>query len=250
MVSANKRTVPVPGIVFENSRAFVLAYRRSAGDVRYNMENFLELRRNHAAYAVFYSTYLPAIVGKQSFKKRVTNLEKDKEIATVSDEALALLGLENGEERWADVYTKSDGEIRPVRKDEEYPEEWISTVPTKYTIPTKTDPNNDKEGNDKRWSTGGIIRFNQLHQQVVKDRAEHPGFLAKWLAAERENSGSDSAIADSAVDNPNMVDAIDDFDATPSKMPARAHTKAAGTAGVAEEDDDDDTSRDSEFGAE
>ena len=246
MVSDNNRTVPV--LVSENSRAFVLAYRRSAGDVRYNMENFLELRRNHAAYAVFYSTYLPAVVGKQCFKERVRNLKKDKEIATVSDEALALLGLENGEERWADVYEKSKGEIRPVRKDEEYPEGWISTVPTKYTIPTRTDPNSEKEGNDKRWSMEGIIRFNQLHKQVVQDRKDHPEFLAQWLATERQCSGNDGALADSAADNPNMVDAVDDFTASPSKMPARALTKAAGTAGVAATADEDDSSDGSEFG--
>ena len=67
------------------------------------------MHRYYAAYLVFYLTFMPAIVGKCRFKNRLKNLPGGKEIATISDEALTLLGLENGVTRSDDVYTKSVG---------------------------------------------------------------------------------------------------------------------------------------------
>jgi hypothetical protein len=57
------------------------------------MTNWLELRRNYVAYYDFYTYSLPSIVGKRNFKIILNTMAEGKEIATVSDEALALLGI-------------------------------------------------------------------------------------------------------------------------------------------------------------
>jgi hypothetical protein len=59
------------------------------------MTNWLELRRNFVAYYDFYTNLLPSTVGKRNFKIRLNTMAESEEITTVSDEALALLGIEN-----------------------------------------------------------------------------------------------------------------------------------------------------------
>ena len=161
------------------------AYRASHKDVRYTLDDFLQLRRNHAAYSEFYSTFLPPIVGRSLMKKLVADRNTVDHIATNTDEALALLGLENGLERWDDLFTRCGGDVRPYARGQEVPEAHKSTVSTKYTVPRKRKENTEKVGTDKHWSTEGIRRFNQLRRLIIEDRAAHPDFMPTWLAQER-----------------------------------------------------------------
>jgi hypothetical protein len=115
----------------------------------------LELRRNYNACYDFYTYLLSSIVGKRNFKIRLldTMMAEGENIATVSDEAsLALLGIENGHKLWNDIWAKSAGKVRVIRKDEPYPEEWNSTVFPEYTRTSKADPAIDKHTEDKRWT--------------------------------------------------------------------------------------------------
>jgi hypothetical protein len=59
------------------------------------MDNWSEMRRNFGAYADFYTSIVKAIVGKMTFKKRLRTMAEGTSIATVSDKALALIGVEN-----------------------------------------------------------------------------------------------------------------------------------------------------------
>ena len=106
------------------------------------------MRQHTSAYMVFYSQFVRTIVGKRLFKQRIATMSEDEEIATVSDEALALLGIENSAARWNDVFERSQGRIRQIRKDEPYPEEWKSSVMSLYTGTTKSDPSLDGDTED------------------------------------------------------------------------------------------------------
>jgi hypothetical protein len=105
------------------------------------MDNWLEMRRNFEAYADFY-TYIVKniVVGKRNFKKRLRTMAEGAEIATVSDEALSLIGVENGRRVWDDVFHLSGGNICQIRNDETYPEEWVSKILPQYTRTSKDDP--------------------------------------------------------------------------------------------------------------
>jgi hypothetical protein len=194
------------------------------------------MRRNYAAYSVFYSTFVPAIVGRHLMKKLVADKHTFEELATISDEALALLGLENGVERWDDIFTKCKGDVRPWPKGQKVPEDMKSSVPTKYTVSSNPDATVDKEGNDKRWSKEGIIRFNQLRQLIIKDRAANHDFVPKWLAQEREAmvSGPTTRVNEEA----NMVDAEDDFVGSPVNSQRRVLKTARQQEDVVDEGSD------------
>jgi hypothetical protein len=109
-------------------------------------------------------------VGKRNFKIRLNNMAEGEEITTISDEALALLGIENGHKLWDDIWAKSAGKVRVIRKDEPYPEEWNLTVFPEYTWTSKADPAIDKHTEDKRWTQAGICRFNSLRQAIIANR--------------------------------------------------------------------------------
>jgi hypothetical protein len=151
-------------------------------------------------------------VGKRNFKIRLNTMTQGgEEIATVSDEALALLGIENGHKLWDDIWAKSAGKVCVIRKDEPYPEEWKSTVFPEYTRTSKADPAIDKHTEDKHWTQAGISRFNALCQAIIANRQAYPGFKARWLRqARKETKGQvDPDVDDDDEDN--IVDADDDL---------------------------------------
>jgi hypothetical protein len=49
-------------------------------------------------------------------KKLVEDVIVFEEISTISDEALALLALANGVDRWDDGFTKCKGHVRPFTR--------------------------------------------------------------------------------------------------------------------------------------
>jgi hypothetical protein len=187
---------------------------------------------------VFYLEFVPAIVGKRLFAYRINKLPENQEIATVSDEALALLGLENGIDRWDDIFKNSTGEIRIVPRDEPYPEDWTSTVLTKYTGTSKTDPTITRNTDDKRWSQKGIERFNELRKLIITDRAHNPNFMKKLMDQERNRVKRKQAEGLKDDDSAGVIDADDDlFNRQGGNVPL---TQARQTHGVGESTSEED----------
>jgi hypothetical protein len=93
-----------------------LGYLRKGEGRCHSMTSWLELRRNYAAYYDFYTYLLSLTVGKRNFKIRLNTMAEGEEIATISDEALALLRIENGHKLWDDTWEKSAGKVRVIRK--------------------------------------------------------------------------------------------------------------------------------------
>ncbi len=99
---------------------------------------------------IFFDFFLPAVVGKKKYKNRVA-YEPVSKIATVSDEALAMLLLENSWEKWEDELDKETTDPSKLK-------------PTKWT---------SMKSQGKRycgWNQDGMIRFNELCDIVKKDR--------------------------------------------------------------------------------
>ena len=199
------------------------------------------MRQHTSAYMVFYSQFVRTIVGKRLFKQRIGTMSEDEEIATVSDEALALLGIENSAARWNDVFERSQGKIRQIRKDEPYPEEWKSSVMSLYTGTTKSDPSLDGDTEDRRWSQAGIERFNELRKMILQDRQKYPSFKSSWLREQRLKLHGKATVATSnATDDNNIVDADDDLfgsNVALAGSPTARLVPARQVTGVADEDD-------------
>ena len=149
-----------------------------------------EKRGDALRYKYFYNIFVRQIVGKKEFDTSCRDWSEgdaESNIATVSDEALALLCFENQIEVWKDVWRKSEGKIRPISRNEKYPEEWISTKKTMYT--TKYDAKNMPiDTKDKCWTAKGIERYNELFLEVKKDRKESPKFIEEFIAWKQSTS--------------------------------------------------------------
>jgi hypothetical protein len=103
------------------------------------------------------------------------------------------------------------GEIRSVRNGEKIPAHWKSDLLPIYTRTSRSDPTNQGNTEDKRWSSEGIIRFNALRLLVIKDRADHPDFKIPWFNQVREQmKGTLDTNVDDLEDS-GHVDADDDL---------------------------------------
>jgi hypothetical protein len=220
-----------------------LGYLRKGAGHRHSMTNWLELRRNYVAYYDFYTYILPSTVGMRNFKIRHNTMAEGKEINTVSDEALALLGIENGHKLWDDIWEKSSGKVRVIRKDEPYPKEWNSTVCPQYTRTSKADPAIDKHTEDKRWTQAGINRFNALRQAIIANRQAYLGFKVRWL---RQACTEIKGLVDPDVDDAdedNIVDADEDLSDSIALSQTQL-TAAKQVHGTVEGSTDEDTDED------
>jgi hypothetical protein len=171
---------------------------------KFRMDDWKMMRRNNRAYTDFYKYFLPCMVGQRKFKQSILTLKEGHSIATVSDEAMTLLGLENAVDIY--MFEKSGGQLRVIPRNETCPASWKTDVHTKYTA-------TDNEKDPKKWSIKGIERFNEIRKMVTKDRQKHGDFEVHWLRTSRLN------MVDKKTNKPvegyesdNMVDADDDFD--------------------------------------
>jgi hypothetical protein len=169
------------------------------------------MRQDYEAYSVFYTKFVRAIVGKRVFSQRLRSMTMGEEIATVSDEALTMLGFDNNIAMWDDIWDISGGEIRTVRHDETIPDKFQSKLLPRYTRTSWMDADNKQNTEDKRWNSDGITRFNELRQLVIRDRKANPDFKTRWLQEVRNASkGKLDNDVDDLEDSSN-IEAHDDL---------------------------------------
>ena len=156
------------------------------------------LRSSPEDYTEFFDHYVKAVVGKFKFSEALLDpvCTKEKEVATISDEAFALLLVENSYNRWIDIAEHFKFN-RPPRTRVSFgstnSKDYVCGTKTKYTSggiffkkDGETQPNDDTsfneatEGVRKGWSNEGIRRYNELVDLVTKDRVNHPSFFREY----------------------------------------------------------------------
>ena len=147
-----------------------------------DLESILELRSNAEVYEKFYKYMVPSIGRKTFWKDIVTSVKADQDVTTVSNEAFALLVLENNWERWIDLFNNSRCQNPPVKGRKRIS---LSDKKPKYTRGGILYSSNSNRDDGKGWSNEGIERFNELFDLVRKDRKKHPGFIARFLEAQK-----------------------------------------------------------------
>ena len=128
----------------------------------------LSLRVDRSAYTFFCDHLLGAVTGMKKFAK-ASRSRWISNIATISDEAFALVLLENNYEVWVDMQT------RGVTKG--------SSVDPKYTNGGNS-VGNGRSRKYKGWSDEGIERYNELFDRVKKDR-ENNTFFDRYYMEKR-----------------------------------------------------------------
>jgi hypothetical protein len=202
------------------------------------MDDWSEMRRTFGAYADFDTYMVKATVGKRTFKKRLKSMAEGTDIATVSDEALALLGVENGRRVWDDKFERSDGKIHQIRKDEIYPPEWETDIFPQYTRASKDDPSVERNTENKCWNEAGIIRFNVLRQLFQKDRTDSPDFKINWPRQARAAMKKTDGVNVGEDAGSKHIEANDDFQEGAATNPAL--NEARRQEGVADEETDEE----------
>ena len=131
---------------------------RSMLSLRKNNKN--EINQN---YVVFCEKFLRCIVGIKIFRSSCKK-HKLSTYVSLSDEAFALLLLENSEHRW-------NSEIELKKNGNEVVEEFL--LPTKYTGAGKSKQQKGFTKKFKGWTFEGIAKYNHLRDLIRKDRNEN-----------------------------------------------------------------------------
>jgi hypothetical protein len=161
------------------------------------MQDFLKGRSNVEAYTVFFDHFVPCALKKTEWERRIavagTQTEStDYFFFTVSDEAFALLLLENSYDRWFDLYKNNEGSVMQQRGVKV--RRFESDVPPLYTRGgIKYQNYQSKVGERKGWSDDGIRRFNELYLMVKQDRMANSNFEAGWLEARKATQAEEGA---------------------------------------------------------
>jgi hypothetical protein len=112
-------------------------------------------------------------------------------ICTVSDEAFALLLIENSYDCWQDIYTTNGGMPKQRRGDRT--KQLDSDIPPKYTHGSIR--YSAKElAQSKGWTNKGIPRYNKLFAIVNNDQINHPDFMVKFKAAGQKAIGEQENV--------------------------------------------------------
>lgn len=164
------------------------------------LSDILELRGNEETMDIFCDTIISCVVGKVEWKKNRC-VKPMGQVATVSDEAFALLVLENIWEIWSEVPTEEWLETREETKKksvgvaaEENSDENQKTPPprekTKKVRAGKYTGNYIGAGKFRGWNAEGIQRYNELLQLVRKNREDYPDYDDGYLERMQDKHNS------------------------------------------------------------
>ena len=149
-------------------------------------------------YYDFFSYFLSSVIGKRIYNQNKLKL-LISQYSTISDEAFALLVLENHEERWLHMHLHNDYkncDIQPKYSTGGRSMNMKHVISSHSTIEDSTADSNKKSMKNLRgskrffgWSEAGLQRFNELFKRVLEDRKSahakefEEGFL-KYLQVE------------------------------------------------------------------
>ena len=143
-------------------------------------------RTNQEIYNLLFNKFIPCVMGKQKFQQqlRLADGTQEQEFCTISDEAFAILVIENLEERWDDILEKNDYKVYPNRGKKE--REWMSDVPPKYTMGGIKYKNKNNNNPGRGWGEAGINRYNELCATILDSRNNNPDCFVTWLQGRQE----------------------------------------------------------------
>ena len=151
----------------------------------------------------FCDSWLSCVIGKNDWKKRRTK-EKISEIATASDEAFALLVLENIWDEWIKVPIEEWENSKNKRQEDDEEDDEEEAVGVEKASQDLQEGARRKgrcragkytkgyiaAGKYMGWTNEGMEKYNDLLKQVKADRAKDSEFEEKYLERNRRKFGS------------------------------------------------------------
>lgn len=169
--------------------------REQEGEPICEIEEFMELRKNKKAFEQFCENILPCVVGKKYWDKRVDSVCMSR-VATDTDEAWALLVMENSWEAWKQLAGSPNGKL---------PEDAVR----KRTKWTNT---GSQQSRSEGWGERGIGRFNELTKMVIEDREADQDTEEGYLQKKQiESDRLSTRKRKKRVDDEDKADVMDSF---------------------------------------
>ena len=140
----------------------------------YTLAEFLEGRENKEAHAVLVEKFCRVVVTERQWKRKLRTAATFGEVCTVSNEAFALVTLENMYDRWVDLNNQMGNHFKQAKQGTKPP---TSEVDPRYTEVCIKGELKHRKG----WKKEGIERFNALYDKVETDRREYGEVDAEWL---------------------------------------------------------------------
>jgi hypothetical protein len=172
------------------------------------------------AYFFFCFHFLKCVVGIQHFNRKMKKHQPLTMIATPSDEALALLLLENNNLKWRQEFDIRENNVL-VGEDDGNAATLKIALNNLHSKYTSAGSNKQNIGCTTRryqgWSRDGISRFNQLLQRVKADRNLHGQGFDAWFAEEvqrlqgNNSDNNDAGNNNAAFSAPNYTPAGNDL---------------------------------------
>ena len=139
---------------------------------------------------MFILNFVKPVVGVVLFNNRIKDKNRSADsLFTKTDEAFALLMLENNWDRWIDIFKLNNNRIPPIKRKRDGEEKVsISNIRPKYTDGgiSYSDESSASQTKGRGWSEKGIRRFNEIIDMVKKSRKDHPNFLKDFVTKERQ----------------------------------------------------------------
>ncbi len=127
--------------------------KKKEGKAKFKIIDFMKGREKVEAYRTFFDVFLPCATKKTNWERQISRGDPNDEriedmiLCTVSDEAFALLLLENSYDRWCDLYFNNKGALLQRRGKKGRDVE--SDVAPKYTRGGIKYSTNDATGMEK-----------------------------------------------------------------------------------------------------
>jgi len=157
------------------------------------------LREDDQTMEIFCNHFLACVVGKHDWKRQ-TKKELISQVATISDEAFALLVLENIWDEWKNMnvvefFSRRKGMEKGTKRKKIGGGRWTS----------------DAKGCGKYcgWNVDGMKRFSELCQQVKLNRTSFHNFDKNFLKKQMEKQ---SETVQNEIANSNTVIVYDDME--------------------------------------
>ena len=145
---------------------------------------------------MFIKRFVKPVVGVATFNNRIKVTRRPANtLFTKTDEAFALLMLENNWDRWIDIFKLSDNRIPSVKRHRDGEEKVsISHIRPKYTDGgiSYSDESASSSTKGRGWSEEGRAQFNVIVDMVNKSRRDHPNFPNDFVKKEREKINNDN----------------------------------------------------------
>jgi len=187
-------------------------------------------------YINFCTHFLKCVVGQRFDEKMSKNIRLSK-IVTPSDEALALILIENNEARWLTQFDAHDNlDHDPSRM-----------LPSKFTSTGQMKKGKGFTKKSYGWTPSGIQHFNNLVVRIRKDREEYGEFFDQKFAEHWSKLYLNQMKRRDGINVPDMVEAeMDLLVVDDSGVDSESNQAGGGRSGNYEENEGDDDENEEE----